>query len=236
MLTSVVPSSDGTADNVSTGLSAAGQPCLRSATTLPGTSSTTSYSVTVGAAPATPITTRHLVAGGTSKSKANRSGRSNHASGPLTSGHTLPTGAPTGTDRSSLTNEPRATLRPSSDGMRLAEPVAEIAIEPQRLLVAGRRGWQVPGSLVQGSERAQRVAFAEPVADLAIEPQCLLVVGGRIGVGARDPVQGAERVERVGFAEPVAEVAVELQRLLVTCRGGGEVPGDSVHHAEAIQG
>ena len=90
-------------------------------------------------------------------------------------------------------------------------PVAEAAVQLQRLAVAGGGGRAVPGRAVHGAQLVEGLGFPAPVAEAAVQLQRLAQRSGGRRVVVGDRAQGADRGEGGCLAGPVAQVAVQLQ-------------------------
>ena len=78
-------------------------------------------------------------------------------------------------------------------------PLAEVAVQPESLLVAGGRGRVVAGQLVHQAKLVEDVGLAGAVAEVAELLERLLVAGGGGRVVAGQAVQAAELVEGAGL-------------------------------------
>src|SRR5580698_8017181 len=70
----------------------------------------------------------------------------------------------------------------SGERGRLAEPVAEIAVEPQRLALQLDRRLMQAGGLVDDAKAVPGSGLADPVAELAVQVQRFFMQRGRLGV------------------------------------------------------
>jgi hypothetical protein len=127
------------------------------------------------------------------------------------------------------------------DGMGLAAPVANIAVERLGLLHTFGGGGVVPGLLLDDAQLMEGIALAVAVTEVTEQLKRPPAAGGGGLVVPGLPSGHAQIVQGVGLPRPVAEVAVERQRL-GRAGGGGPVvtgtplSGAQVHESAGLAG
>ena len=116
---------------------------------------------------------------------------------------------------------PGRQLTKAVERFGLFVPLAEVAVQPQGLLVAGRGGRVVAGQLLYEAELIECARLARALTEVAPLLQCLLVAGGGGRVVAGQPLQHPELAAGPGLLVAVAEVTMECLGLLQLAAAAG---------------